>query len=113
MTSSREKHGVRYDTGPTVAATVNGVGAAWNGGVFKAADPDVLTLITDAASNATVVDYNGMDLTCGPDNALAALAAIISVNPGRAVITQAPQSLLDHLAAGGYPHASLTGGPRV
>ena len=77
-----------------VAVSIDGKGVAWLNGVFTG-DP---ALVTEAELSATLqtktaLRYRGPVVTAGSSTPVEAAAAMVSVSPGRAVITQAPDTV--------------------
>lgn len=95
--ADRQVHGRRYDTGPTVAASVGGMAIGWNDGVFSG-DPDLVAYATFAADVGRWVDVGGHQVQADSRTPLGALAAMAARRPGRVEITTAPDQVWDVLA---------------
>lgn len=89
--------GTRYDTGPTVALTVKDLRGGWNNGVF-AGDDELVEWAREMADAEEPVVVFGMEVIAGHYTPLGALAAMASYWPGRAIVTEAPDNVLDLLA---------------
>ena len=87
---------IRYDTGPTLTVHVADYTCSWNGGIF-AGDPELVNWANTLADTPTTVTAFDTTGTTGRDTPLAALLAIASYWPGRAIITQLPNELQQQL----------------
>lgn len=93
-----EQHANRYDTGPTVAVTSGSLKGAWNNGVFVG-DPELVEWAKTRAEFHNTVRVFGLDLECDADTPLGALAALSSWSPGRTIVIEAPNEIIDALAS--------------
>lgn len=92
-------HNRKYHTGPTVAVNVAGHPIGWNGGVFSGDSASVAW--SKAATRAgDMVDVFGTLIEASNDTPLGAIAAMASAAPGRMVVVQAPDDVLDILHNG-------------
>lgn len=101
MGQQQTGNGTRYQL-EVVAVSSGGVGLAWCDGAFSA-PPAQLALIQFHVAAGSWVRYQGVDLQAGSDGPLEALAAMLCLNPGRSVVTQAPPAVLRSLHDG-YLH---------
>lgn len=86
--------GVRYDTGPTIAVAVKDKTAAWNDGHFVG-DQDVVKFAEHMASGAVEVEVFNQTITASYTDPLGALAAMAAYWPGRVIVTEAPEEVLE------------------
>lgn len=89
--------GTRYDTGPTVAATVADLRCAWNAGIF-AGDAELVRWAEQMADSEVEATVFGFRLQANAHTPLGALVAMASYSPGRVVVTEAPEHVLDLIA---------------
>lgn len=101
-------NGTRIEVGPTVAVSSAGVGLAWCDGQFHG-PKEALDDLTYAITTGWPVTVLGADLIPSADTPLGALAALFSRRPGRTVITEAPDDVLDTVLRAGYLHTFITG----
>lgn len=80
-------------SGPLVAASIDGKGAAWCDGIFQG-DTDLVAYAKRAAEISQEVTLHDRTLTADPHTPLGALAALAAYNPGRARVTEAPDVVL-------------------
>jgi len=80
-------------SGDLVAVSIDGRGAAWCDGKFYG-DPEIVDTAWIAATCGSPVQIgSGAVLNAGSGSALEAIAALVSYNPGRIIVTQAPPSV--------------------
>lgn len=96
MTRDQQKHGKRYDTGPSLGVVVGDHRGGWNNGVF-AGDPVLVQWAEEAAACSATVKAFGLDLTADSTTPMGALAAFASYEPGRCVVHEAPEEVLEAL----------------
>lgn len=83
-------------SGPLVAVSIDGKGVAWCDGIFQG-DPALVAYAERPAEISQVVRIHDTTLTADPDTPLGALAALAAYSPGRALITEAPDIVLDEI----------------
>lgn len=86
--------GVRYDTGPTIAVAVKDKTASWNDGHFFG-DPEVVKFAEHMAAGAIPIEVFNQTITASYDNPLGALAAMAGYWPGRVIVTEAPDEVIE------------------
>lgn len=86
--------GVRYDTGPTIAIAVKDKTAAWNDGHFVG-DQEVVKFAEHMAAGEVDMHVFNQVITASYTDPLGALAAMAGYWPGRVVITEAPEEILE------------------
>lgn len=86
-------------SGPLIAVSVDGRGAAWCDGQFSG-DPEVVSMAKIALSTKLPVEVFGQELLAEPDTPVGIAAALFAYSPGRTVIVEAPDEVIDTLAAG-------------
>lgn len=99
-------HGNRYATNNVVAVSSAGTGIAWSNGEFTGPE-EALTRVKAAIAFKHVVNLFGLRIEAGSQTPLAALGAMASLWPGRTIITQAPNDVIDAIERYGYPHTFL------
>lgn len=100
---TKQAHGNRYNPEAVVAVSSAGTGIAWAGGDFHGPE-DSLDAIAASILLGRVINFNGCFIAAGDDNPMSALAAMASLRPGRTIVTEAPESVLDELRRHGYLH---------
>lgn len=85
--------------GPVVLVRVDDRTAGWCDGIFSG-DRDMLAAAHRAIRLGDTAPLNGWDaeVPAAQDTALGAAAALITYNPGRAVVMRAPQNVLAVIA---------------
>lgn len=84
-------------SGDVVAVNIDGRGAAWCDGIYSG-DHDVIAHAKESAEIGTPVPYGFGWIASASDTPVGALASLMSYSPGRALITQAPPSVLNALS---------------
>jgi hypothetical protein len=86
--------GVRYDTGPTIAVAVKDQTASWNDGHFFG-DPEVVKFAEHMAAGQIPIEVFNQTITASYDDPLGALAAMAGYWPGRVIVTEAPDEIVE------------------
>lgn len=93
-------------SGPLIAVSFDGVGAAWCAGRFFGDPTIVMNAEVSAEARETVIVY-GAELTAGRDTPTAALAALASWDPGRVYLTTIPDDVWALISEPGCGHTDV------
>lgn len=89
----------KYDLGPTLSVETDGLAAAWCDGHWRGDEE----ISKEARFNVEIgYEYRlfGTWVKCSEDTPLGVAAALCSYLPGRALLQQAPQDVIDTLLPG-------------
>lgn len=100
--NEKAKHGNRYDTGPVVGVNVDGLHGGWCHGTF-AGHRDLVKDARFAAQISAQVPLGMVTVTASADTPLGAVAALAWRCPGRLLVTEAPDDVIDVLAGEDTP----------
>lgn len=106
MSTPTRTPGRPTDGGPVVAVRIRDRVAAWCDGQFSG-DPDLIAEARHAAtiSKEVALSIDGPTVTASLDTPLGVVAALMSGDPHRAVIEQAPDEVLDQIPVLDAPYA--------
>lgn len=86
--------GIRYETGPTIAVAVADKTAAWNDGHFIG-DEEIVTFAEHMAAGEIELNVFNQVITASYEDPLGALAAMAGYWPGRCIVTEAPDDVVE------------------
>ena len=98
MKETKDLGGRPAQGGPVVSVNIDGVGVAWCDGVF-AGDRDLVEQARYRAllqAPASLV-FHGRPTPAGSETPLQAASAMVGINPGRAILMEAPDDVLAYL----------------
>ncbi|HEX9229323.1 MAG TPA: hypothetical protein VF885_22215 [Arthrobacter sp.] len=78
-----------HTTGPVVAVSANGRGAAWCDGHLSG-DEEIIQEARAAASEGRTVVLFGCEIVCGLGTPLGAAGALAAWSPGRTIVSKCP-----------------------
>lgn len=100
-------HGNRYNNGPLVSVAVADKAGSWMAGRFHG-DPELVEQAQLAADAGLEIELFGVVFTADTVTAGGALAALASYSPGRVIVTEAPDMIIEAFQAAARTHRHLT-----
>ena len=85
-------------SGPILAVSVDGRGAAWCDGIFSG-DREIVAFAKRAVRYNATTDLLGTRIMADDTSAVGAYAALASYRPGRTIVAQAPAEVIETLGA--------------
>jgi len=86
-------------SGDLVSVSYDGRGAAWCDGQFRG-DPEILEFAKRAAFIKMDIPVFGQLIAADDETPLGAAAALVGIDPGRALLVEAPDEVRNTFAAG-------------
>lgn len=86
-------------SGPLISVSYDGRGAAWCDGHFRG-DKELVEFAKRAASIKMEIPVSGQFILANDETPLGAAAALVALDPGRALLVEAPDDVRQTFAAG-------------